>query len=477
MIGAKVWIKINNLGPVKAAEINLSSLVVFIGPNNSGKSFTATVLYSALSQTGVAGSARLTSHMRRLRAGQISDDLSADVQSFISDAIELGGSDTFRLMSDEIRFFFESRINESLIEYMTSVAEEIVRTTGVGSIGEVRRLVGGRARPGSLTISSSKPSWEIELKIKRDSFSIIANKEPSLREIWQLISHGAWRRLGRRPGTPSILLREFLNELARVCFREVPFHTKYLPAARTGFLHAQKALAGSLVRRASFAGIEDLRIPAMSGVVTDFLGEMIELDPIFRGDFPEEADRLEREVLHGEIGLTGDKETTQNMVYSTASGEYPLSRTSSMVSELAPVVLYLRHRLRKGDLLVVEEPEAHLHPGTQVTLASSLVRLVNNGLRIVLTTHSEFFLQQINNTITASAARAPDDTESSTEARLRPSAVSAYLFSPTSSGTAVIALSVDPEEGISDSSFSEVSERLYHDAVALDRSIERGQER
>ena len=41
--------------------------------------------------------------------------------------------------------------------------------------------------------------------------------------------------------------------------------------------------------------------------------------------------------------------------------DLPLMQASSMVSELAPVVLYLRHVVRRGDLLIIEEPESHLH--------------------------------------------------------------------------------------------------------------------
>src|SRR5262249_53819748 len=149
------------------------------------------------------------------------------------------------------------------------------------------------------------------------------------------------RRFTRSENRPApmpmaYLVREVSADLVRACFREVPLHTKYLPAARSGILQSHRALAGSLVRRSTLAGIEDLRIPAMSGVVTDFLSEMIELDPSTSGDFKEEASRLENKILHGYIGLPDKVIAYPEVVYSAGGGNYPLGHTSSMVSELAP---------------------------------------------------------------------------------------------------------------------------------------------
>lgn len=56
-------------------------------------------------------------------------------------------------------------------------------------------------------------------------------------------------------------------------------------------------------------------------------------------------------------------------------------------------------RLESFPLLVLEEPEAHLHPKVQRTLARVIARLVNKGVHVWITTHSTTFCQQINNLI------------------------------------------------------------------------------
>ena len=52
--------------------------------------------------------------------------------------------------------------------------------------------------------------------------------------------------------------------------------------------------------------------------------------------------------------------------------------------------------------LIIEEPEAHLHLSLQSSLARILVRLVNAGLPIWITTHGDSFFQQVSNLVKAS---------------------------------------------------------------------------
>ena len=144
-----------------------------------------------------------------------------------------------------------------------------------------------------------------------------------------------------------------------------------------------------------------------------------------------------------------------------------------MLSELAPVLLALRHAISPGDQLVVDEPEAHLHPGMQRSIAQFFASLVRAGVFIVVTTHSDFFLGQLNNQIREGFLATPDGLQSSLfDDQIPPSLVQGIRFERSASGCAGIGLTVDPTDGIDESSFADVMESLYTESVNLSQAIE-----
>ena len=65
-----------------------------------------------------------------------------------------------------------------------------------------------------------------------------------------------------------------------------------------------------------------------------------------------------------------------------------------MVTELAPIVLFLRGVIARGDMLIIDEPESHLHPEMQIEFIRFLASVVRSGVRIIMTTHSEWVLEE-----------------------------------------------------------------------------------
>ena len=78
--------------------------------------------------------------------------------------------------------------------------------------------------------------------------------------------------------------------------------------------------------------------------------------------------------------------------------ELPMSITSSVVTEISPFLLMLNTKVLFR-LLIIEEPEAHLHPALQKKIAQLLIKFVHNGIPIWITTHSDTILQHFNNMI------------------------------------------------------------------------------
>lgn len=79
--------------------------------------------------------------------------------------------------------------------------------------------------------------------------------------------------------------------------------------------------------------------------------------------------------------------------------EIPLHRASSSVRGLSDLYFFLRHLARKNQLLIVDEPESHLDTRNQVELARLLGRIVHSGLKVLVTTHSDYLVKEMNNLI------------------------------------------------------------------------------
>ena len=213
-----------------------------------------------------------------------------------------------------------------------------------------------RAQASSWRAFASHWSMRLDLLSRSPRTSLTP---PAFNDVWEHLSVDSWRRLKRNAIAGRLatygVLPELTSELIRACFADFPNHTRYLPAARSGLMQSHRALAGSLVRGSVWAGLREMSIPAMSGVVADFLGEMVELDTRQPGParYQEIAASLEREVLQGNLSIEGEPDGPAEFVYRSQQGDFPLGQTSSMVSEVAPIVVYLRYLLRRGDLLMI----------------------------------------------------------------------------------------------------------------------------
>ena len=220
----------------------------------------------------------------------------------------------------------------------------------------------------------------------------------------------------------------------------------------------------------------------LSGVLADFLTLMIGIGSKHQSrarnrEGVKLAGPLEGNLLGGTVRVENSEAGYPAFAYRPKGwrDDLPLMRASSMVSELAPVVLYLRHIIGSGDVLIIEEPEAHLHPAMQAAFARELARLVHAGVRIVMTTHSGWFLEQIGNLVRLSdLPRKRRRGLDAADCALNPDEVGAWLFKPSNrvKGSVVEEIVLDPETGLYPADYDVVSEALYNESAVIHNRIQ-----
>ena len=78
----------------------------------------------------------------------------------------------------------------------------------------------------------------------------------------------------------------------------------------------------------------------------------------------------------------------------------PLHLASSSAVEMSRLFFHFVLRREGGSpLLIIDEPESHLDTMNQIRFARALVRWVNSGMKILISTHSDFIVKEINNLI------------------------------------------------------------------------------
>ena len=76
-----------------------------------------------------------------------------------------------------------------------------------------------------------------------------------------------------------------------------------------------------------------------------------------------------------------------------------LAESSSSVRAMLDIGFYLQCIAQKGDILMIDEPELNLHPENQRLVARLFARLVNIGIKVFITTHSDYIVKEINTLI------------------------------------------------------------------------------
>lgn len=476
-----VNIAVENFGPIEKAEIDLRPLTVFVGESNTGKTYLAALIY-ALYQV-FEGTLRFPwsrSGIFGLRYSYIQRHLSSSSQIESEDEIlktiqkinNLGQPFKFSDLPQGMRRQLRTRLKDPEI-----CTDELKRCFDLESVSELIRFTEQKSKKKSglnLNPFTRDESYKMKFSLKilqrnqtlwshhiHDTGSKLSAYE-YINENMQLLSEDKFV-MEKISNVEDFL--ELLYSLGKETW-----HAYYLPAARSGIMQSHGVIVSSLVDRATRVGLERFsEIAPFSGMIADFLKHIInyrERD-ISDSEIYNVAKLLENDVLRGQIEINRPAGVGYpQFLYRPQNTEQSIrmSRSSSMVSELAPLVIFLRGIVKPGDTLIIEEPESHLHPRAQTKIAITLARLVQAGVRVIITTHSNWILEQIGNLVREGEAMKLGKNQTGQETWLTKEDVGAWWFRRDKPVKEIIfgdIVGIEPED------YGEVAEELYNRSVDL----------
>lgn len=362
-------IQFSHIGSIKKMAFELKpGLTLFCGPNNTGKTYAAYAIFSVLHGLKTIDLNWLTDedYIQLESKGMVEIDFTALTQSgAFLDQVSSILSNQLASDFDAPKSFFAQdciRINEL---YSGLKADDIGSDTWLMGPLMFKAAISNTETSKKLTVSllrQGTPSVDAKL----DKSFVIETFNHLISKLVATI------RIGR----PYVLTAER---------SAISLFSKELAASRSGFIAppaARPAILYPLPIRISLGIAEDL-----SNIAKKF-------DPqhVFQGY----ANALEQKILGGsiEIGEYGEIFYTP-----TSSSKLHIHLTASMIKSLASLVIYLRYQAKKEDVLIIDEPELNLHPANQRKIARFLCTLVNAGIEVIISSHSDYIIREINNAI------------------------------------------------------------------------------
>ena len=398
---------LKNLGRLEEATIDLSrDLIVLTGPNNTSKTYVAYAIYGLIELAPRILQSKIVGH---LDSGNryASTSSTVDVSGLLRDHLPLilkqlsehYASDLVDVFAADPEFVSRASVTLEIDEALLRQNEERMTASRLpphvvwdeptgGLVFSIPPLVGGAMAWGHMVNDLQS------IAISDMLFPYTPHVLTAERSAVQLF--GRELSIRRTELVDSLLAR----------------------TARAGKGEDALTLLGQRARRYSMPIRDSLRVVDDLAVLRKATSPLAPL-----------ADRLGQDVLQGAIQITEDGE--MGFHPEGSSSGISMSLASSSVKALSSLSFYLRHLAQVGDFLIIDEPELNLHPDNQRRVAKLLVRIARSGIKVMISTHSDYILREINNAIMLSADEGGELRTKygyEQEDTITPDRVGAYLF-------------------------------------------------
>lgn len=390
-------VTIRNIGIIRdEVTIDLKPLTIFIGPNNSGKTWLAYILAGIL---GPFGQNLYAEAYVERRVPTIYEPLNKAIEQVLSEgnAIldlrrfgDVYGEEYFNNVANYARTWMSRYLSTQLVQFDDMDVKFDLAETKKQFLDQITKY--------SLRIAIVIGPQGSQLTIRKsrndDTLYAFTSSETQDRD-------GSEQPIGNTIPPDEVRLR-LINFVSTALRRSLYPQVCIFPTERAALVDSRiGASSDAILPVRSFLSM--LNVIFDSGTDERNQREKIAINDRRVRKYVDLAAYLERHILSGSVDFsTPEPDPRREVLFRPATNvslEIPIA--SSMVKELSPLVLYLRHFAEPGELLIIDEPEMNLHPEAQAKIIEFLAMLVNAGLNVLFTTHSPYITDHLTNLIRA----------------------------------------------------------------------------
>ncbi len=374
---------VEDFGKIRRAELEVKPMMLFIGDNNSGKSYLMSLIW------GLSCNSRKT--LIRLTPEIMGTEVYQECESYIWEKIT-STENTERLEG----IWFDKFLA------LLNVCAANNKNAFVSDIFNKKMQIGKL----ELQIAQNQ---RIDISVED---IVYAHKNRQETKQYEKVM---WVNLAGGGGVGMFIDEELLKDRGKYvetvlealleCWRGFfagENNVIFLPSSRTGFVLSKNMLTNQVYENSFNMFSNDVpEIPSyFTKPVISFLkllNNIGEKEPQENG-LTQIAEFIEKELLHGEVTI--QKALSTLFLYRPEKGEQTIQMylASAVVTEITPLYLLCKYSYRVLQLFI-EEPEMCMHPQLQVVVARILARMHHEGIPIAATTHSDIIIQHINNMI------------------------------------------------------------------------------